>query len=117
MLKLNLTRIFTMRGIEKPYAFLAKRGFHRSVAAHLANNRAKNIKLKHLEVLCRMLNCTPNDLFEFKPDKTDLPGEQLPLRSLERTKPVSELSKIVKQIPLDKMESFGELVEQFKDAS
>lgn len=115
MLVFNLARILALRGIDTPYAFLVKRGFHRTIAANLANNRAANIKIAHLEKICRMLNCTPNDLFEWKADEHDALGESHSLNSLKRNKPAPRLNRILKDIPVDKLDKVEELLNQLKD--
>jgi hypothetical protein len=74
MLVFNLSRVLTLRGVEKPFAFLVKRGFYRTIASNLLNNRTVNIKISHIETLCRALNCTPNDLFELKAAENDALG-------------------------------------------
>lgn len=115
MLKFNLSRVMALRGIDKPYAFLCKRGFHRTIASNLANNRSTNIKISHLETICRAMNCTPNDLFEWKPEATDALGENHSLNSLKRDKPAARLSQIVKEIPVDKLDRVEELLNQLKN--
>ncbi len=32
----------------------------------MVNNETKSIKFDNLEALCQILECTPNDLFDFK---------------------------------------------------
>jgi transcriptional regulator with XRE-family HTH domain len=105
----------SLRGIDQPYAFLCKHGFHRTIASNLANNRSANIKIAHLETICRALNCTPNDLFEWKPDATDALAENHSLNSLKREKPAARLSQIVRDIPVDKLEKVEELLNQLKN--
>jgi DNA-binding Xre family transcriptional regulator len=115
MLVFNLSRIMALRGIEKPFAFLVKRGFYRTIASNLLNNRANNIKIAHLEALCRALNCTPNDLFEWKAVENDVLNESHSLNSLKRSKPAPLLSQIVKDIPVDKLDRVEELLNQLKN--
>lgn len=42
------------------------------IERHTLNNiykgNIKSIKLEHLDKLCYVLNCTPNDLFRYTPD-------------------------------------------------
>jgi len=115
MLVFNLSRILALRGIDKPFAFLLRQGFHRQVASDLANDRVRNIKIAHLEKICRALNCTPNDLFEWKTDdKTAIAGSHS-LQVLQRSQPAPPLSQIVKDIPVDKLDRIEELLNQLKD--
>jgi DNA-binding Xre family transcriptional regulator len=64
MLTLNLSRVFALRGIEKPYTELVKCGISRPTAHNLLSLRVTSIKYSHLEKICELLNCEPNDLFE-----------------------------------------------------
>ena len=114
MLKFNLSRILTMRGIDKPFAFLVKRGFYRTVASGLINNRVQIIKLSHLETLCRALNCTPNDLFEWQPKENDALGANHPLNTLIREKSAADFVRMYKEIPLDKLDKVEEFIAQLK---
>ncbi len=115
MLKFNLKRVFALRGIDKGYAFLIKNGFLRATAYQLAANQVQSLKIKHIETICRALNCTPNDLFEWKADENDTLGENHSLNSLKRGKIPARLSQIVKDIPVDKLDRVEELLTQLRD--
>jgi DNA-binding Xre family transcriptional regulator len=69
MLSLNLTPIFKARGIEKPYSFLVKNGFTNFTASNILNSNSRAFRLDHIEMLCNILVCEPNDLLLFTPDK------------------------------------------------
>lgn len=34
----------------------------------MVNNETKSIKYKNIETMCRLFNCTPNELFEINDD-------------------------------------------------
>jgi hypothetical protein len=104
-----------LRGIHQRYGFLTKKGFHRTVAANLANNRAANIKLSHLEKLCRLLNCTPNELFEFKPDANEMFPENHALNKLKREANIPTVAQVMKDLPVDKLREVEELLLKMKD--
>jgi DNA-binding Xre family transcriptional regulator len=104
MLTINLNRIFKARGIEQPYKFLIKQGFVSFMAHKLKNNKVRQIRIDHIEKLCVALNCTPNDLFEWAP--ADLLDDRInhPLQKIRsRTKKI-ELSKLLANIPLERLE-------------
>jgi DNA-binding Xre family transcriptional regulator len=109
MLVFNLSRIMALRGVNQRFGFLVNRGFHRTIANNLANDRALNIKLAHMEKLCRLLNCTPNDLFEWKPDQNETLGETHALHALKREKTAPRISPIMKEIPLEKLDRIEDL--------
>lgn len=66
MLIFNLKRALTIRGVKYATTFFMKHGYSRAVASSLAG--MTTVPPKHLEKLCLMLNCTPNDLFDWIPD-------------------------------------------------
>ena len=115
MLVFNLSRIMALRGISQQFGFLVNRGFHRTIANNLANDRAANIKIAHLEKLCRLLNCTPNDLFEWKPDQNETLAETHALHNLKREKPAPRISQIMKEIPVEKLDKIEDLLLHLKD--
>lgn len=114
MLKFKLSSVLRVRGIEKPFAFLQKRGFYRTVASNLINDKTISIKISQIETLCRALNCTPNDLFEFEPNANDTISVDHPLNSLNRQLNSSKIQKVVREIPLDKLDKVEEFIAQLK---
>ena len=66
MLSLNLIPIFKARAIEKPYSFLVKAGLSPHSATNILNNKTHVFRLDHIELLCRVLICEPNDLLSIK---------------------------------------------------
>ena len=115
MLIFSLERVMALRGIEKPFAFLTNRGIYRTIASNLINSRLAHIKIKHLEMLCRALNCTPNDLFEWKDDGQNPLNENHPLNALRRTKTAAQIKKIVSEIPVDKLDKIEEMLNRIKN--
>jgi putative transcriptional regulator len=115
MLYLNVGRVMNLRGIIKRFAFLHKNGFIRSSAAAMANNQTWQIKFEQLEKLCLLLNCTPNDLFQWKPDENQAVSENTALKALIRTDIGTQLSQIVKDMPIEKLEKVKEMLAQLKD--
>lgn len=69
MLIFNPNRIFRLRGIERSYTYLVKQGVAAPSASKLLNGKTVHFKITHLEKICRILNCTPNDLFEWRSDE------------------------------------------------
>jgi len=115
MLVFNVNRVLALRGIDAPFAFLVRIGLTRSIAFNLTNYAVANVKIAHLEKICRALNCTPNDLFEWQADEQNVLGENHALNALKRNNSAQEMSRILKDIPIDKLERAGELLNQLKD--
>jgi len=114
MLRFRLTRILRLRNIDKPYSFLLKCGFHRTTANKYVYDGAVNIKVSHIEKLCRALNCTPNDLFDFKPGENDSIRPDHPLNELKRTENSTDIMRMYKELPLDKLDKVEEFIAQLK---
>lgn len=78
MLFLNFARIFKLRGINRPFSHLVKSGYSENFATRLATNKVNEITCDRLESFCMEFNCTPNDIYDFRPTKNKLiPGHVL----------------------------------------
>lgn len=108
MLKINLPRLITLRGVSKPIRFLLEKGFTPNVAYRFMKNELYAMTPAQLEKICLTFNCTPNDLYEWYPDKSTLYSEHTALMKLVKETPTLELSKLVSEIPADKLEEFAE---------
>jgi len=82
MLTFNLLQVLKTRWVKFPYGFLVKNGISVTLANKMANERIRAIRLDHIEKLCLLLNCTPNDLFRFAPDKAQLVPEGHAMKQL-----------------------------------
>ena len=110
MLKLNLHRVFALRGVEKPLKVMMQVGISRATASNLLNNNVESINSTHLEKLCEMLNCEPNDLYQWIPSANARDTENHPLKNLRRTQSVQQISEMLKNIPLDKISQIESLL-------
>jgi DNA-binding Xre family transcriptional regulator len=115
MLYLNVKRILDLRGISRPFAHLLNHGFIRSTAHRFVRGDVTQIRLDHLEQLCLLLNCSPNDLFGWRPDKNMKVSENHPLQALGTPKNAPQLSELVKDIPVEKLDKIAELLDQLKN--
>jgi DNA-binding Xre family transcriptional regulator len=105
MLTLNLTPIFTLRGITKPYAFLVKEGFSPNTAHRLINSETRVFKLDHIEKLCTVLVCEPNDLLLWTPPKNQKVNPDFPLSKLIQTKNNLAPNNPLAQIPYKELKN------------
>ena len=110
MMIFNPNRIFAMRGIDKPYSFLVKNGFGSSTASDLVNIKKPLVRTEYLERLCLLLNCTPNDLYEWKPDSGTSIAENHPLRALQKAEMPPPMSELIKDIPVEKLSEVQNLL-------
>ena len=70
MIIVNLDVMMAKRKISS--GELAKRlGITPANLSVLKNNHGKAIRFSTLDKLCRILNCTPGDLLEYRPDETE----------------------------------------------
>ncbi len=115
MLNLNLRPIFQARGIERPYTYLVKAGISRATAHNILNSKTRIFRLDHIELLCRVLICEPNDLLAYTPDPGSPLQDTHPLNNLiqdDASKPgikqsfanlpYKELKEITKQLLISK---------------
>ena len=67
MIRLRIKEILAEKNKTKYWLYnqmnLSYQNFNRMI-----NNETKAIKYENLELLCEILNCTPNDIFEISQD-------------------------------------------------
>lgn len=108
MLSINLTPIFNARGINTPHSFLVKNGFSSFTANKLLNNKTTVFRLDHIERLCHILVCEPNDLLLFTPDNDKQYDAENPLLKLRQDETLASLQAGLSSMP------FKQLKEQLK---
>ena len=116
MLKYNLNRMLTQRGISgTQIGFYVKAGFKKSTAGRWARGDFKEISMENLERLCLLFRCTPNDLMEWTPAKNTIADEAQPLTKL-LTGSVLEfnLQNISGDIPYDKLSTIAQKIFEVK---
>ena len=57
----------TLKKINKPQFFLVKNGVDEKIMDRLRHNRV--VKTKTLDKICRLLNCSLDEVAEYVPDK------------------------------------------------
>ncbi len=110
MLQLDIAGIMNEREISNHNAFLCQNGFSPFIASRLLNNKTKSISFKHLQKLCLLLHCTPNDLYVWNASNNMNNNTNQPLYSLVpiikkpfmasklQHLPIEQLRKIKKEI-------------------
>ncbi|WP_162126819.1 helix-turn-helix domain-containing protein [Flavobacterium phycosphaerae] len=104
MIRLNITRILKMKGITEPNQFFIERGHSPSYTYDLLRNNLNSLSMKKLEMLCRDLNCTPNDLLTYIPEKGKMVLPDHALHSLTKTETGTEVNQLLHNLPLEKIE-------------
>lgn len=72
MIEINLDVMMAKRKISLK-ELSEKVGITEANLSILKNNKAKAIRFSTLEALCRVLNCQPADLIEYKEDDGEVP--------------------------------------------
>ncbi|WP_068472900.1 helix-turn-helix domain-containing protein [Saccharicrinis aurantiacus] len=117
MLQYNFDRIFKARGIARPYSFLLKHGFSGNLATRIKNNKVLRIDLHHIEHLCLLLKCTPNDFIQWIPNNDSNVDNNHPLYQMKLPSEEVNLVKTINSIPLGKLEEIEKLIkESIKDS-
>lgn len=70
MLRLNILALLQERGRTK-YWLNKQLGMSYTNFNRMVNNQTKSIQYKHVEIMCNLLDCTPNDLFIITPDEPE----------------------------------------------
>lgn len=115
MLKFNPKNIFLLRGIEKTTAFMVKLGMDYSTASRFLKSKSRFVKVKDIEKLCVALNCTPNDLFEWKAGENTILPETHSLNALQRNETVKNLQQMIKDVPSNKLALVENLLDELKN--
>ena len=113
MLIFNPRRIFGLRGIERPNNFLVKNGFTPMIASRLLAVGLTNVKVSSVGKLCELLNCTPNDLFDWRPSGNTTLPENHALRSLVREDRV-HLTELLKDLPAEKLADLHAMIDELR---
>jgi hypothetical protein len=58
-------------------------GFNNHTAHNLLNAKTRSLRLDHIEIICLLLKCTPNDILGWKPHKNIVSTDKLPLSKLQ----------------------------------
>lgn len=103
MLYLNIKPIFKARGIDKPYTFLIKAGMSSHSAHNILNSTPRIFRLDHIELLCRILVCDPNDLLGWQPDKDQQYAINHPLFTLIQTEASTNIKETLSTIPFKQL--------------
>lgn len=116
MLTFNPRRVFKLRNIERPSSFLVKNGFSAMAASRLLAAASPMVKIKHLESLCLLLNCTLDDLFEWKPDRDAAVPDNHPLRALSGRETPRAISDLVKDLPIKKLADLESMIDELRSS-
>lgn len=117
MLQYNLMNLFRLRNISKPHLFLMKAGLSRMVAYKFLRNDVHVVRVEHIELLCKVLKCTPNDLFRYIPDKPIDPNNPQPIEQLiKEPEEFVNIPNIMASLNLEEIREFNKILSNYKKA-
>ena len=103
-----------MKGIARPFSYFLSLGYSGNMATRMANNRVGQMNLAMLEKICRDLNCTPNDLIDFKPSTNSALPKDHALHSLTKTEITNEVFEKINTLPLEKIQQIHDVIKSME---
>ena len=70
MIKLNVLELLEKR-VKTKYWLNKQLGMSYTNFTRMVNNETQSIQYKNIEIMCLLLDCTPNDLFVLTPDEPE----------------------------------------------
>jgi DNA-binding Xre family transcriptional regulator len=83
MMRIRIKEMIKEKGIRFPYSAMVTAGISRGVANKYMKNTKGYILTQHIEKLCLLFRCTPNDLYEWVPDDALQNDPTQPLNALK----------------------------------
>ena len=112
MLSFNLSPIFKARGINNPHSYLVKAGISPKSAQNILNSQIRSFRLDHIELLCKILVCEPNDILVYREDATHKIAEDHPLNNLKHTETNKSLTETITTIPYKQLKELTKQINQ-----
>ena len=100
MIRLRIKQLMKERGILHPHKELMAAGISDRVAGKYLKGEKRWILHTHVEILCRLLRCVPNDLYEWVPDQ---PADDYPENTLQiiKQRETLDTQKLLKDMTLE----------------
>jgi DNA-binding Xre family transcriptional regulator len=114
MLYLNFIRIFDLKGIKRPFSYLTSIGYSPGYASRIANNQIGQINTARLEKICRDLNCTPNDILDFRPKPNDTLPTDHALHTLTKKEISNEITAKINALPIEKIQQIHDIIKNME---
>lgn len=112
MLTLDINPVIKTRGVEKPYTFLVKAGISPQSSTMIVQGKTRVFRLDHIEKICELLNCTPNDLLSWTPNKNVKLHDNHSLNKLKRDKKALQLQDTLKTLSLEQLNQIATFINQ-----
>lgn len=112
MLSFNLISVMKARQIERPYTYLVKAGITPHSAHKLLHSNTRIVRLDHIEKLCEILHCLPNDLIQFTPNSAQQQQPNHPLNNLIKKETSFNWQNSLKTMPLEKLNELSKIINE-----
>ncbi len=107
MIRLRIKSLMKEKGVKAPFKKMVALGISHSIAHDYMSGKKKWILIEHVETLCLLLHCRPNDLFEWLPDDTMQDDPRHPLQQLKPKAPFV-LDEAIKNLSPDEIRKLFE---------
>ncbi len=110
MLYFDVEAVMKARQIERPHSFLVKAGFSPHSATSLLNAEIRSLRLDHIEIVCELLHCEPNDLIVFKPNSAQKLQKNHPLNKFILKEEDVDWQEAIKTVPINKLKDMAKFL-------
>ncbi len=110
MLYIDFKSLLEARNISNPHKFLLENGFTKPMAYRILHRDLGTVRLTHLYKLCKLLNCTPNDVIRYHDNGKDRLDEKHALNRIKDAPASIEVVKLLKALPIEEMNKVAELL-------
>jgi DNA-binding Xre family transcriptional regulator len=113
MIHLNITALAKLRGMRHPHRQLVHAGISDKVARDYLKGKKDRLVVQHIEILCELFNCSPNELFVWQPDNKAKDTPQHPLQVI-RQQPLPDTIQALQHVPVAEVKKLMEILQQQK---
>jgi DNA-binding Xre family transcriptional regulator len=107
--------MFAIRNIANPYGLLMQHGLSRRTAYNIAHKQVQVLKLQHLYLICKLCNCTPNDVIRYQPAETDSLKETHALNKIKGTTISANAKELLAALSLEDLDNITSILMKKKE--
>jgi DNA-binding Xre family transcriptional regulator len=102
MIRINLQHVLWLKNAPNARKYFVSKGINSTTAYRYARMTNRRFTFKELEVLCLIFDCTPNDIFEWIPEREHA-GQGYALEKLIRTYEEESLMSAIANLPMEEL--------------
>lgn len=115
MLYYDFAAVFKARNINNIYGFLVKNGFTKRAAANLAYGKDYRLSLGQLYTICRLVNCTPNDVIRYQPGEREMLHPDHSLHTITGPALSGNVIEALKGLSLKELDEINNIIKKRKE--